>query len=108
MGGTDRGYVFDDLVACIHEYGIRNVVLFPDSGKRIAEAIKDEELPRGKDMVYARIFQTDDMKEAVKFAYKFTKNGKICLLSTASPSYTLRKNFEEKGHLFQQYIKELA
>jgi len=84
------------------------VVLFPDSGKRIAEAIKDGDMPTGKDVVRVKIFQTSDMKEAVKFAYKYTKNGKICLLSTASPSYTLRKNFEEKGHLFQQYIKELA
>lgn len=48
------------------------------------------------------------MKEAVKFAYEFTKNGKICLLSTASPSYSIWKNFEEKGNLFQQYIKEFA
>ena len=105
---TDRGYVFDDLIKSIRKYSIRNVVLFPDSGKRIAEAIKDGDMPTGKDVVRVKIFQTSDMKEAVKFAYKYTKNGKICLLSTASPSYTLRKNFEEKGHLFQQYIKELA
>ncbi len=105
---TDRGYVFEDLIACIRKYGIRNVVLFPDSGKRIAQAIKDEETPAGQDIVRIKMFQTNDMKEAVKFAYKYTKNGKICLLSTASPSYTLWKNFEEKGHLFQQYIKELA
>lgn len=105
---TDRGYVFDDLIQCIRKYGIRNVVLFPDSGKRIAQAFKDEDTPAGKEIIRVKIFQTSDMKEAVKFAYKYTKNGKICLLSTASPSYTLRKNFEEKGHLFQQYIKELA
>jgi len=48
------------------------------------------------------------MKEAVAFAYAHTRKGKICLLSTASPSYTLWKNFEEKGSLFQQYVKELA
>jgi len=65
-------------------------------------------MPAGKEMVRLKIFQTNDMKEAVKFAYKYTKNGKICLLSTASPSYSLRKNFEEKGCLFKQYIKELV
>lgn len=108
LGWTDRGYIFDDLIKCIRKYGIRNVVLFPDSGKRIAQAIKDEETPVGKDIVRVKIFQTNDMKEAVKFAYKYTKNNKICLLSTASPSYTLRKNFEEKWYLFQKYIKELA
>ena len=108
LWGTDRGYVFDDLIACIRKHGIRNVVVFPDSWKRIAETIKDEEMPTGKEIVYTKIFQTNDMKEAVKFAYEFTKNGKICLLSTASPSYSIWKNFEEKGNLFQQYIKEFA
>jgi UDP-N-acetylmuramoylalanine--D-glutamate ligase len=102
LWGTDRGYVFDELIKTIVEYGIRNVVLFPDSGKRIFNVIKK------KDAWEIKIFQTDDMKEAVKFAYKYTKNGKICLLSTASPSYSIRKNFEEKWDLFKKYIKELA
>jgi UDP-N-acetylmuramoylalanine--D-glutamate ligase len=70
--------------------------------------IKNQDAPIGKEIVRIKILQTSSMKEAVEFAYKNTKNGKICLLSTASPSYTLRKNFEEKGNLFQQYIKELA
>lgn len=99
---TDRGYVFDDLIKTLITYGIRNVVLFPDSGKRIFKAIK------WKDNWEIRIFQTDDMKEAVKFAYKYTKIGKICLLSTASPSYSVWKNFEEKGMLFQKHIKALV
>lgn len=101
LWGTDRWYVFDDLIKSIVAHGIRNVVLFPDSGKNIFKAIK------GKDAGEIKIFQTDNMKEAVKFAYKNTKTGKICLLSTASPSYSLRKNFEEKGSLFEKYIQEL-
>jgi UDP-N-acetylmuramoylalanine-D-glutamate ligase len=28
------------------------------------------------------------------------------LLSTASPSYSVWKNFEEKGNLFKKHIKE--
>lgn len=99
---TDRWYVFDDLVVCLRKSGIKNVVLFPESGKRIFKAIKE------KDNGEIRIFKTDDMKEAIKFAYKYTQLGKICLLSTASPSYSVRKNFEEKGDLFKKYIKELA
>jgi len=99
---TDRGYVFDDLIKVIVKYGIRNVVLFPDSGKRIFDAIKNH------DAWEIKVLQTNTMKEAVAFAYAHTRKGKICLLSTASPSYTLWKNFEEKGSLFQQYVKELA
>jgi len=52
------------------------------------------------------VLETSDMKKAVKFAYKHTAQGKICLLSTASPSYSVWKDFEEKGNLFQQYIRE--
>lgn len=76
-------------------------MLFPDSGKKIFDAIKKN------DNGEIKIFQTRDMQEAVKFAYKYTKTGKICLLSTASPSYSIRKNFEEKGNVFKQYIQEV-
>lgn len=102
LWGTDRGYVFDDLIKTIISYGIKNVILFPDSGERILKSIT--EYDKGK----IRIFQTNDMKEAVKFAYTYTQQEKICLLSTASPSYSLWKNFEEKGDLFAQYIKALV
>ncbi|MFA7298407.1 MAG: UDP-N-acetylmuramoyl-L-alanine--D-glutamate ligase [Candidatus Absconditabacterales bacterium] len=108
LGGTDRGYVFNDLISCIRKSSIRNIVVFPDSGERIADAIKNQNIPVGKEVVWIKIFATKSMKEAIEFAYKNTKNGKICLLSTASPSYSVRKNFEEKGDLFKKYIKELV
>jgi UDP-N-acetylmuramoylalanine-D-glutamate ligase len=44
------------------------------------------------------------MSEAVKFAFKNTWKWKICLLSTASPSYSIWKNFEEKWDLFREEI----
>ena len=102
LGWTDRGYVFDELAKTIIAHKIRNVVVFPDSGAKIVQSIKKY------DAGEIKIFKTDDMKAAVKFAYEYTKDHKICLLSTASPSYSLWKNFEEKGNMFQKYIKELA
>ena len=48
------------------------------------------------------------MKEAVEYAYKHASAGTVCLLSTASPSYSIWKNFEEKGDLFQKYVTELG
>ena len=52
-----------------------------------------------------KVLHTDDMQAAVTFAFQYTEPGKICLLSTASPSYSIWKNFEEKGDLFQKTIK---
>ena len=47
------------------------------------------------------------MEEAVAIANKVTPQGKICLLSTASPSYNMFRNFEEKGEKFLQCIKAM-
>ena len=45
-------------------------------------------------------------KEAVEIAKAQTPKGTICLLSTASPSYGMFKNFEEKGESFRACIGE--
>ncbi|MEK7177472.1 MAG: cyanophycin synthetase, partial [Patescibacteria group bacterium] len=100
LGGTDRGYDFNKMVEVIIDYKIPNIVLFPESGDVILKIIKS------KKAEYLRIFNTKSMEEAVKFAYKYTPQNKICLLSNASPSYSLWKNFEEKGDLFQSLVKK--
>ncbi|KKQ22322.1 MAG: UDP-N-acetylmuramoyl-L-alanine-D-glutamate ligase [Parcubacteria group bacterium GW2011_GWA2_37_10] len=72
LGGQDRGYDFLQLEKAIKKYKIRNIVLFPDSGKKI---IKNK---KGFNILEAR-----DMEQAVKFAFKFTGKGGVCLLSCA-------------------------
>jgi len=101
LGGTDRGLTFDDFATVIKQKGIRNIVLFPDTGRRIKEALEKT----GGSFVF---LETESMKEAVAFAYEKTAPGKICLLSTASPSYRLWKNFEEKGDEFTRWVKEMG
>lgn len=95
LGGEDRGYDFRSLEKALRKYHVRNVVLFPESGKRILRS------RRG-----FTVLETRRMEEAVGFAMTHTRPGEICLLSTASPSYSLWKNFEEKGEEFQRLIKK--
>lgn len=98
LGGQNRGYDFDKLVEVVIDYKIPNIVLFPDSGEKIFELFKK--------VSGINFLRTESMEEAVKFAYKYTPQDKICLLSNASPSYSLWKNFEEKGDLFQFFVKK--
>ncbi len=95
LGGQDRGYKFSQLEKVIKKHKIKNIVLFPESGKNIFK----------KGRKNLNIFETSSMDEAVKFAYKFTQPGEVCLLSCASPSYSLWKNFEEKGDQFKLAVK---
>lgn len=99
LGGEDRGYDFSELEKTIVNYAIKNIVLFPDSGKRMFKKLK------GTKTRNLNFLKTSSMQEAVNFAYKFTSKKSICLLSTASPSYSLWKNFEEKGDQFTSFVK---
>lgn len=102
LGGQDRGYDFSKLAKVLIKYTIPNIVVFPDSGKKIIESLREQtqNLPN--------ILETTSMLEAVKFTYKSTKPGYICLHSPASPSYSLWKNFQERGDEFQKEVKNLA
>lgn len=75
LGGMDRGYDFDELSRVIIDQKIPNIVLFPDSGDTILNIIRSKKIKR------LRLFETQSMEEAVKFAYQYTPKGKICLLS---------------------------
>lgn len=97
LGGEDRGYNFSDLERTIKKYKIRNIVLFPNSGRKIIKSKNN-----------FNILHTKSMRDSVRFAYKNTKKGSVCLLSCASPSYSLWKNFEEKGDQFKKFIKRLS
>ncbi len=105
LGGQDRGYDFTKLAQRIKNSKISTVILFPGSGTRISKA-----LTKAGDT--AQLFDAISMEEAVVFAKKHTSPNTeslfpnpVVLLSTASPSYGMFKNFEEKGEMFAKCIK---
>lgn len=99
LGGTDRGYDFRLLMQKVQEYWIQNLVFFPPSGEKMASLLEGFQ---------GKLLHTNDMEVAVAFAFQHTAPGQICLLSTASPSYSIWKNFEEKGDLFKAAIHKLG
>lgn len=101
VGGLDRGYDFNKLADVIIEHEIKNVIYFPDSGNKIAAFLKEKNRS-------ISLFPASDMDSAVKLSFQHTPKGTICLLSCASPSYSLWKNFEEKGDLFQKFVRHHA
>lgn len=94
LGGVDRGYEFALLEKELRASGVRNVVLFPESGERMLTSEEG-----------FRVLHTSSMEEAVQFAYAHTQEGKSCLLSPAAPSYNLYKNFEARGEAFKAAVR---
>lgn len=97
-GGLDRGLSYKELGHEIEKQGIRLLVLFPDTGKKILRHIK-------KDILH---YTASGMKEAVRLSYMHTPKGKICLLSPASASFNMFKNFKDRGDQFKQYVLSYA
>ncbi len=98
LGGYDRGIRHNKLAEGIIKRKIKNLILFPPSGKRIWKEVEK----RGGKMNH---FFVEDMELAVKKCFRLTSKGKICLLSPASPSFGIFKDYKERGELFQKYIK---
>ena len=48
------------------------------------------------------------MYEAVSIANKIAKKGDIVLFSPASPSLDSFKNYEERGEIFKELVKEIV
>jgi UDP-N-acetylmuramoylalanine--D-glutamate ligase len=109
LGGQDRGYDFASLAERLKRSSVETVILFPGSGPRIREAIEQASVPM-------TLLEADTMEEAVNLAKQSAiRNPQsaisstvgrtampIVLLSTASPSYNMFKNFEEKGERFKE------
>lgn len=98
LGGYDRGVDYYSLAKEIVDSSIPNVFLFLPSGKRIFEQIHlcadESKLP------LPHLEYVTTMDEVVTLAIEKCVNGGVCLLSPASPSFGLFKNFEERGLAF--------
>jgi UDP-N-acetylmuramoylalanine--D-glutamate ligase len=95
LGGFDRGLSFVGLAEYLVTSAVDVVILFPPSGARIRKALEDRVPNR------FRFFETSSMAEAIDVAFAETGAPGVCLLSPASPSFPIFKNFEERGAVFR-------
>lgn len=103
LGGFDRKIDFKKLAKRILKSKIKNVILFPTTGEKIWK-----EICRQRKLVALRPFFVNNMREGVKLAYEHTQKGKICLLSCASTSFSIFRDYKEKGNLFKKYVRKFG
>jgi len=103
LGGHERNLDFTELAQQLPEH-IRTVVLFPPTGVRIWKAIETN----SRNAILPEAFFVRDMEQAVRIAYERTEQGKVCLLSPASPSFGIFKDYKERGDLFKAFVRKFS
>lgn len=98
-GGKDKGIPYDDLGPALAD-GVKALVLIGATAKIIGEVAK-------KAAPHVPAFYVDSYEEAVLAAKNQASGGDVVLMSNASTSFDLFKNFEERGNLFKELVNRL-
>lgn len=101
IGGMDRGIDYTELAEFLGKTDV-NVICMEKSGKRIFDMIKNSDFKNPE-----RVHFVPHLEDAVKLAHEITPSGTSCVLSPASASYGIFKNFEERGDVFAKLVAEL-
>lgn len=96
VGGEDRGIPFDDAAEALAQTQVQTFISFPDTGAKLTAQTK------------RRVVPVTNMEEAVRTAYEYTPAGGVVLLSNASPSFNLFKDYKDKSAQYRDWIKKLA
>ena len=101
IGGMDRGIDYSDLITYLSASSVPNIILMEETGRRIYEEIQ-KEWPAFAHK--ERLILVHHLEEAVWKAKEVTRRGHSCVLSPASASYGIFRNFEERGEVFAQLV----
>lgn len=101
-GGYDRHLDYSVLGAYLDTHPVGTLILFPDTGKRIWDALSERTKKQ------TQVYHVESMEKAVHVAYTNTKKGNICLLSPASASYNMFRDYADRGEQFKAWVKKIG
>lgn len=97
-GGFDRGLDYSNLASKIAQSNLRYLILFPETGRKILENLKKESGNKEPQTSYT---EANSMAEAVQLAQKHAQPGDVVLLSPASASFNMFKDYADRGNQFK-------
>ena len=95
-GGTDKGNDYTPL----KEFARRKVKAL------ICMGVDNSKLRREFDGIVPKIYDCKSLDEAMRAALNEARSGDTVLLSPACASFDLFRNYEERGRLFKEWVKE--
>lgn len=97
-GGYDKHSEYDDWVK-LFKGKVKHLILIGQTRDKIAACCKKYK--------FTEVMYAEDMDEAVKAAASYADEGDYVLLSPACASWGMFKDFEERGRVFKDCVREL-
>lgn len=97
-GGYDKGSEYDEWVEAFGGK-IKALVLIGQTKEKIAETAEKHG--------FTKVYRAETLKEAVEVCYRLSQEGDCVLLSPACASWDMFPNYEERGRLFKEYVRNL-
>ncbi|MBE7045079.1 MAG: UDP-N-acetylmuramoyl-L-alanine--D-glutamate ligase [Ruminococcaceae bacterium] len=102
-GGKDKGIPYDDIGPVIVEH-VKHLILIGATKDKIQEAVEKASEKAG---VHIPVQIAETYEQVVEMAVAVAKPGDVVILSPASTSFDMFRNFEERGNLFKKLVCEL-
>lgn len=100
LGGMDRGIDYTPLVSSLPATTVRNIAFTGGAGRRIKSLLAEAGLNYNS-------IESDNYAEIVRWCAEQTPEGASCLLSPAASSYDSFRNFEHRGEVFAELVRNL-
>lgn len=102
-GGYDKHISYEEFGDVISDC-VKHLVLIGQTGPAIKASAEKALEKRGKNIPIA---MCETFEDAVKAAHKAAAEGDYVILSPASASFDMFKNFEERGNIFKELVNGL-
>ena len=97
VGGVDKGNDYSELLPLVNEK-VKAIICLGVDNHKIIQAFGN---------VVDIMVETHSMQDAVKVAYRLSEKGDSVLLSPACASFDLFENYEERGRVFKEAVRNL-
>lgn len=104
-GGKDKGIPYDAIGPAILEK-VKALILIGATANAIETAVETAAQKQNLSLTLP-IYHETDYPSAVARAKDCAKDGDVVLLSNASTSFDMFRNFEERGNLFKELVHQL-
>ncbi len=106
-GGYDKHIEYDEMGSYIIDK-VKILLLIGATADKIEESVLNEAKKQNIDInEYVKIIKMTNLEECVEYSKNAAEDGDIVVMSPASASFDMYKNFEERGNHFKRLVKEL-